>query len=813
MTGHLPRLNPDYLQRPRLLRLLDRWAPLTVLLAPSGTGKAVLAVQWAHHVRAGGDDVVWLDGEVDEPGEAVAALARYAGVAPGRDDVATLRRLRRDLQGGERRVAVVVNNAEPLLPALGDALTEIVRDCEQVHLVVCLRRRLDPVAKALLETEARVIGLADLMFTVEEVIEVAATRGVRMTYEEAREVRASVNGWAALVRTGFETAPDATGRSVTSWSRRHVEWFLTHNVVPRLPPSADDAVCRVALLERPTYGSVVAATGPLDEVATLTLEIVGVLDPMVRSGEPLVRFPSVMHRFFAERYDEARLGPAADLHDAVVTYWLAEDEPRAALRQAVAGERWHSAVWIVEQHWWAMVAVDARGVVADVRAIPTPAFAGRVRAQLVRQVVARRGEDAETPETRAALAQLETASTGSPEELELLALVVMRERRRGRFDVSLRYAARVESVVARHDAGGLGVVARTARLASLQAGTTRLVTGELLGAGRSLAWATGGLPRDRAGAVAAARLALASAVCGEVRESARWSQEGVHGSAVPVAEVARAVLTLDRSAIDLSQLVSAVGVDDEAWPFAVWARTEHALLWGGRTRLLAELAALRSHLGPGIRSPWAAGLVTACEAVLSLSLGRAAAAVRLLDGADPDDSAPVLARALLAIVSGEPDAAVPPLDALLGSERTTVRERVEALLLLAWCRDDAVALRAAVEHARDDRLIGPFGHVPREVLRAHVGAVPEVAVVLEALDEAGVREPFAVSDPVPTLTPREHSVLACLVRGLSLEQTARELVVSRNTVKTQTSSIYRKLGVSSRPEALARARRLGLTGA
>jgi LuxR family maltose regulon positive regulatory protein len=38
------------------------------------------------------------------------------------------------------------------------------------------------------------------------------------------------------------------------------------------------------------------------------------------------------------------------------------------------------------------------------------------------------------------------------------------------------------------------------------------------------------------------------------------------------------------------------------------------------------------------------------------------------------------------------------------------------------------------------------------------------------------------------------------------------LFVSRNTVRTEVSSIYRKLGVSSRTEAVERATALGLLG-
>jgi LuxR family maltose regulon positive regulatory protein len=56
------------------------------------------------------------------------------------------------------------------------------------------------------------------------------------------------------------------------------------------------------------------------------------------------------------------------------------------------------------------------------------------------------------------------------------------------------------------------------------------------------------------------------------------------------------------------------------------------------------------------------------------------------------------------------------------------------------------------------------------------------------------------------LSPRERDVLRLLASDLSLHEIARELFVSYNTIKTQTRSIYRKLSVSNRAEAVARSR-------
>jgi NarL family two-component system response regulator LiaR len=53
------------------------------------------------------------------------------------------------------------------------------------------------------------------------------------------------------------------------------------------------------------------------------------------------------------------------------------------------------------------------------------------------------------------------------------------------------------------------------------------------------------------------------------------------------------------------------------------------------------------------------------------------------------------------------------------------------------------------------------------------------------------------------LTPREHEVLALMVKGLSNPEIARRLVVGRSTAKFHVSSVLTKLGVSSRTEAVA----------
>jgi len=60
------------------------------------------------------------------------------------------------------------------------------------------------------------------------------------------------------------------------------------------------------------------------------------------------------------------------------------------------------------------------------------------------------------------------------------------------------------------------------------------------------------------------------------------------------------------------------------------------------------------------------------------------------------------------------------------------------------------------------------------------------------------------------LTAAELRLLPLLATHLPFPEISGELFVSRNTIKTQANSIYRKLGASSRSQAVARARELGL---
>lgn len=94
---------------------------------------------------------------------------------------------------------------------------------------------------------------------------------------------------------------------------------------------------------------------------------------------------------------------------------------------------------------------------------------------------------------------------------------------------------------------------------------------------------------------------------------------------------------------------------------------------------------------------------------------------------------------------------------------------------------------------------------------AGVEAVASGLVVLhpDVLELLPMREKV-VANPVQTLTHREMEVLGMLGYGLGNKAIAKRLQISEHTVKFHVSSIFQKLGVSTRTEAVTAGVRLGL---
>ena len=68
----------------------------------------------------------------------------------------------------------------------------------------------------------------------------------------------------------------------------------------------------------------------------------------------------------------------------------------------------------------------------------------------------------------------------------------------------------------------------------------------------------------------------------------------------------------------------------------------------------------------------------------------------------------------------------------------------------------------------------------------------------------------ATAPAFPDLTPRELEVLNLIAQGLSNAAIAERLVLSPKTVRNQVSTVFGKLQVASRAEAIVMAREAGL---
>jgi LuxR family maltose regulon positive regulatory protein len=124
--------------------------------------------------------------------------------------------------------------------------------------------------------------------------------------------------------------------------------------------------------------------------------------------------------------------------------------------------------------------------------------------------------------------------------------------------------------------------------------------------------------------------------------------------------------------------------------------------------------------------------------------------------------------------------------------------------LVSASAGDVMLARARLDAARD--IVASCPSPSRRTLA-------DLAAAEAAVAAAHPPEPAAdgvAPDGTADLTPRERAVLRRLASELSAREIADSMYVSHNTVKTQVRAVYRKLGVASREEAVARAREIGL---
>ncbi len=283
---------------------------------------------------------------------------------------------------------------------------------------------------------------------------------------------------------------------------------------------------------------------------------------------------------------------------------------------------------------------------------------------------------------------------------------------------------------------------------------------------------------------------------------------------------ALAGLALERHDLDTAEQLTerVLSITERRRPlFEFLALLDRARIWDARGQAreaLATIQAARPVLGR-TRSVLLARADEA-EALVRMSLGDLPSAAELASGLRGARRS--LLQARIALAAGDHHAAAERLQSPPLSELTPRRalERQILLAAAAIARGDPMApgiLGGAVQTARQEGfrntvvttapqvtsyLIEHFGQVRPDPFLAQL---VDMALWVHATQQDGSQSRQPLAEP---LTPAELRILKLLPTSTYL-QMAATLYISRNTVKTHLRSIYQKLGVASRAEAIERA--------
>jgi LuxR family transcriptional regulator, maltose regulon positive regulatory protein len=352
-----------------------------------------------------------------------------------------------------------------------------------------------------------------------------------------------------------------------------------------------------------------------------------------------------------------------------------------------------------------------------------------------------------------------------------------------------------------------------------------------------------------------ARLAVADGNLAGARGLVRWLSDAAAAAVVPatgLAGMAPGGLAESAGAYSPAQLGPGRGQPGRGQPGRGQARprgaaaavavldVEISLAAGELERAratLADLADAGQGAGSGEAPPGASGAVVS-GAVVS------GAVVSGIDepGSDGPGSDVSGADAIgqLAVVPARPDVAVCQARLLIADEDdkgaltlvepvladasgvATVADRIAALLAAVVARrrlsqgtEAAELLSEALALAEPEDACGPFvaaGSPVRSALTVLISPSSRSAGfagrILDRFDGRLPRQ--ASAQPAALLTDSELAVLRFLPSHMTNQEIAESLFLSINTIKTHLSSVYRKLGVANRRQAIAQGRRLEL---
>ena len=323
--------------------------------------------------------------------------------------------------------------------------------------------------------------------------------------------------------------------------------------------------------------------------------------------------------------------------------------------------------------------------------------------------------------------------------------------------------------------------------------------------------------------------AWAAAVAGDGMSVRRWLpviETGDHEGPLPdgmrslksSAALLRGVFGFDGLLEMRESAVQAAALEGD--PASPWYALARAAL-GFSLYLSGETAAAVAPLEEAVRSkasvPMIQMVALSALSMVTARLGRLAKAQELAEaaravalgsdfGESPQGAVAFMAAGAVHAARGRVEEARAEFERALEARRKVPGispwPTVEAMLLLAAARLDVGDRSGAAELA---------GEI-RDILAVWPKGTQALQARLAELDRrlAGRALRVLLAEP---LTEREIVVLRMLGGTLSLREIGQALYVSANTVKTHTRAIYRKLGVSTRDDAVARGKQLRLLAA
>ncbi|MGM7678815.1 response regulator transcription factor [Microbacterium sp. A94] len=416
----------------------------------------------------------------------------------------------------------------------------------------------------------------------------------------------------------------------------------------------------------------------------------------------------------------------------------------------------------------------------------------------------------------------DTARALSPDQLDLLILGHMiAHRMKGNESQALDYARQFAHRIIETRACSRDRTDGPLWFYHLQIGSTFLSAGDTARALLELSSATQ-LARlsiqDDAVRLTLSRTALAHAVRGSLDNAdsaladafmqAPPSPAHVRSSTATLV-AASALISADRMTADLDEKISALEPYDSievTWPFALLARTR-ALLAHDHPHEALEALQLASQTHAARPGSFASDVMTsaAVEALTAAEEFGSARKILAQDGAH-QGLFTQLTAVRLALHTDDFGSAANGIRILSNDPTLGLGQRVECALLAAWLQcaragdlDEYTAAKVARWGANPDhrRL---FASVPSVLIERVTARVPAQSSESMTANISDLQHVLLRSRP--QLTGREKRVLEAITTHGTTAAIARALHVSPNTIKSQLRSLYRKLGCSTRQEAI-----------